>query len=151
MDSIMQFIGLLIQFMTFLVLLASLIIAVYSLKQYRKLTTQKTLEMIHKYNDDERVTAGWQVILDYKKGETNLEEYLSKGSKKRNDFLYLMNLFEIFAIGIEEGIYDKKLALKNLHADITTAYDRDLVGHIRKDGKGAFIHMENMVKECEKY
>ena len=60
-----------------------------------------------------------------------------------------MNMFEILAIGLNRGIYDKGMALDMFSDDLRNIYKdaKPLIEHIRKTGDNAFRHWEELAEK----
>lgn len=105
--------------------------------------------MMHQYNNDARVSAGHQLIRQYK--NQPLDEYL-KQDNNRDDFLFLMNMFENVAIGVDHKIYDEKM-IKGYFSEreLKTVYQesKKFIDHIREreEDPKAFTEFERMVAD----
>ena len=111
---------------------------------------QATLGFINDYNSDRRVSAAHAVLrmIGDKDAATILEEQNS-----RDNFLFLMNMFEILASGFKNGMYDEKIIVSMLGRDIREIYDKSapLIAHIRKaesDGE-AFSEFESLAQSIQ--
>lgn len=121
------------------------VVAMIAIVFHRKIARQKaTLEFIHTYNNDKRVSHGHQVILRHT--DQPLDEYLKPGGAEFDNFLFVMNMFEILAIGLKRGIYDKNMALDMFGDDLRHIYTgaKTLIDHIRKTGPDSYRHVEDL-------
>ena len=106
---------------------------------------QETLNFINNYNADRRVSAGHAVLRAA--GDGDAAQILAEGNNRVN-FLFLMNLFEILAVGLKNGIYDKQMTAGIFGRDIREIYDKSapLIAHIRKaeSDSEAFSEFESL-------
>ena len=140
----MEWLGLFAQWGILIAATASLVIA-------RKIARQRaTLDFIHQYNSEKRVTPGIRAIVNY--NNEPMEEYLKPDGENRENFLLVMNMLEILAIGLKHSIYDKKIAIDMFGDDLREIYSkaRPLIEHIRKTGGGnAYVHIEQLASKVE--
>lgn len=132
---------------TGIVTLVAVLVAVIALLQKRNLSRiTHTLQFIEDYNSDPRVDEAHRFLHSIK-GKSR-DEQLSKFSENRADFLFLLNKFEILAIGLKERIYDKSMIKDCFGYDIHRIYfaSEDLISHIRENDsdKEAFSHFERL-------
>lgn len=110
---------------------------------------QATLNFINGYNDDPRVPKG-HAVLRVGGGETP-EEILTE--ETRVNFLFLMNKFEILAIGLNRGIYDEAIVLDTFGRDIREIYQKSkpFIAHIRgkESDAEAFLGFEKLAGKIE--
>ncbi len=101
------------------------------------------------YNNDGRVSQGHQTIRRYK--DEPLDEYLKQGSENLDNFLFVMNMFEILAIGLKRGIYDENMAVDMFGEDLRHIYEsaKPMTIYIRKTGGEAFRHWEELAARVE--
>ncbi len=109
---------------------------------------KNTLEFMNDYNRDKRVSEGVAVVLSPAyKGEEQANDILKPENRKNYDkFLFLMNEFEILAIGLKHKVYDKEMIKDYFGYDLLTIYKQSklLIETIRtkneadsKDGETA--------------
>ena len=106
-----------------------------------------TLEFISRYNEAPGVSRGHKVIREYN-GESPAE-YLKESGE---DFLFLMNMFETLAIGLDSGIYDEKMVMDALGEELRDICGKaePLIRYIRKKyGGSAFLHIESLASKIK--
>lgn len=134
------------------------IVAVWAIWQNRNITKENhTLSFIRDYNSDARVDAAHRFIRDSVIGHSKqaiADSY--RHADQRANFLFLMNKFEILAVGLERGLYDKKLVDKIFDYDICEIYDsaKPLIDIIREtenssDYALAFENFEKLAAETK--
>ena len=128
-----------------------LLVAVASVWTARKIARQRAaLDFLRQYNKESGVSRGHKVIRKYD-GES-LAEYLKEGGENREDFLFLMNMFEILAVGLDSGIYDEKMIKDALGEELRDIYGKaePLIRHVRvKYGGKAFKHIESLASKIK--
>ncbi len=145
-----EYLTLIVQSLILAVAFASVFIARNAIAAHRQTARQQaTLQFIHQYNADERVSLGHQIILRHE--NESLDEYLKPGGENFNNFLFVMNMFEILAIGLKRGIYDKDMAIDMFGDDLRNIYKgaKKMIEYIRKTGEGAFRHLEELADSVE--
>ena len=103
----------------------SIMAACYSIWDTRRIARQKTtLDFIASYNRDPRVDEAHKIIREYKEKPVTAISPLKNQieSKKRIDFLFLMNMFESMAIGLTHDIYDGEMIKDAFGADLRQIY-----------------------------
>ena len=103
----------------------SIMAACYSIRDNRRIARQKTtLDFIDSYNSNSRVDEAHRIIHKYKetpvKAISPLKDQIE--SKERIDFLFLMNMFELMAIGLTHDIYDVQMIKDAFGADLRQIY-----------------------------
>ena len=116
---------------------------------HRTAKQQATLNFINGYNNDPRVPEGHAVLrMD---GGKMPGDILAKESRIK--FLFLMNKFEILAIGLNRGIYDEIMVLDTFGRDIREIYQKSkpLIAHIRgsESDAEAFLEFEKLAGKIE--
>ncbi len=104
----------------------SLVAACLGVWAGRHTSRQKaTLDFIADYNNDSRVSDGFRVI---RKKPQDLST-----PADRDAFLFLMNKFEILAMGLKNGIYDKRMVSDTYGRDLREIYaqSKPLIEHVR--------------------
>ena len=101
---------------------------------------RETLQFMHDYNNDPMVVEGFDVIYQVKAGDLSVEDAMDRqenGGKSRVAFLHLASKFEILAIGLNNGIYNKKMITDCFGRDISEIFlvSKDLIDHVRNQDK----------------
>ena len=112
-----------------LVLLAAVVVAVISMRLFRRTERQKaTLSFLRDYNNSKSVDAAVALL---RNGAARAD--MSDADKLAvKEFL---NFFEILAIGLETGIYDERMVFRAFGTDIIKYYDRasEFIRSVRKE------------------
>lgn len=78
------------------------------------------------------------------------EENTPLKGQNREDFLFLMNMFEVLSIGLGCGIYDKRMVIKSFGRDLKEIWEKakPLVMHMRSAEKDpeAFVEFERLAE-----
>ncbi len=94
---------------------------------------------IHDYNNDNRFSAGIAVVYKYKDYDEEKSKLIldKENCKDYNNFLVLMNKFEILAIGLKHHFYDKEMINDYFGDDLLKIYtqSKSLIAVIRKSGE----------------
>ncbi|MCH9704624.1 MAG: DUF4760 domain-containing protein [Proteobacteria bacterium] len=129
--------------------LASICIAIWNIRENKKIArVRHTLEFLEAYNRNPRIDEAHEFIREIKdKGNSDqIKEFENK--ENRVPFLFLLNQFEILAIGLSQGIYDKELIEKSFGYDVYEIYQNSekLINYIRqeKGDDGAFRELEKL-------
>ncbi len=100
---------------------------------------KNTLEFINDYNRDKRFDEGIAVLRSsIYEGEKRANYILEEENRKDYEkFLFLMNEFEILAIGLKRKVYDKKMIKDYFGHDLLTTYKKSklLIEAIRTKNK----------------
>ena len=116
------------------------IVAYLSIRENRRIARQKiTLDFIAFYNSDARVDEAHNIIHKYSdapvKGNTPLKDQVD--SEERSDFLFLMNIFELMAVGLTHNIYDIQMIKDafgvDLHQVYVDAHKGNLINAVRAE------------------
>ena len=103
-----------------------------------------TMDFLNGYNDDPRVSEG-HAVLRMDGGKTPGDILTGEN---RDNFLFLMNKFEMLAIGLKRGIYDKDMVLDTFGRDIREIYQKSesFITHIRgnESDAEAFLEFEKL-------
>lgn len=81
-----------------------------------------------------------------------MSQYLAEDGENRENFLFLMNMFEMLAIGLNGGIYDKKMVMDAFGEELRGIYGiaEPLIRHVRGKDKGrAFVHIESLASKIK--
>lgn len=97
-----------------------------------------------------KISLGHKVIRQY--NDNSLEQYLAEGGENRENFLFLMNILEMLAIGLDSKIYDEKMVMEAFDEELCHIYDKanPLIWHIRGKDSLAFVHIESLVSKLKK-
>ena len=120
-------------------------IALLSVMTGRWLTARRaTLEFLHEYNASPEVGRAFKILRAPPESGIPLE------GKNREDFLFLMNMFEVLAIGLSRGIYDKRMVVQSFGRDLKEIWEKALpfVRHVREreNDPDAFREFEKLAK-----
>ena len=101
-----------------------------------------TLGLMRDYNASPEVGRALKILRDPDRRNFSLE------GRDREDFLFLMNMFEMLAVGLGRGIYDKKMIVLYFGRDLKGVWElaAPFVRHIREFEKDrdAFTEFEKL-------
>lgn len=122
---------------------ASAAIALLSVMTGRWLTARRaTLDFLRDYYTSPEVGRAFKILRASPHDNIPLE------NQNREDFLFLMNMFEVLAIGLERGIYDKRMTVQFFGRDLKIIWEKALpfVMHLRTQEKDpdAFREFEKL-------
>ena len=130
-----------------LILLAAVVVALASLRLFRKTERQKaTLSFLRDYNASRSVDAAIAL----------LRRGVARADMSEDDKLAVkefLNFFEILAVGLETGIYDERMVFRAFGTDIIKYYDRarDFIAAVRdEDGEIVDVAYERFEALAEK-
>lgn len=106
-----------------------------ALVQNRKMEKiRHTHDFVRDYNNDDRIDRAHQFLRNIQDISPDEAISLYGNSGHRADFLFLMNQFEILAIGLKKGIYDKNFIYNIFGNEIYRSYYKSerLINHIRE-------------------
>ena len=121
----------------------SAVIAMLSVMTGRWLTARRaTLDFLRDYYTSPEVGRAFKILRASPESNIPLE------NQNREDFLFLMNMFEVLAIGLERNIYDKRMIIQFFGRDLKKIWEKSLpfVTHLRTQEKDpdAFKEFENL-------
>ncbi len=136
-----------------IILVTAVIVAVVGVIQNRTLARQKvTLSFLLEYNDSQETTEAIQIL---KKAKDNRYWYKELSDDDKHAVKFLLNKFEILAIGLEKNIYDNGMIDNAFGADLIMYYHyaeqfiEDLKAEERRSGTAKdmpFEHFEKLAK-----
>lgn len=120
---------------TFIVL-AGVAVAVYSLRESRKIARRKqTADTLLQSRTDDQLRNGIQLIRQYHEGEKNIRCLGDANGDKEELFsiLYVLNYYESVAVGIAEDIFDDAMWRKSQYSQVVKLWSHvmPLVHHLR--------------------
>ena len=131
------------------ILLLALFVALLSLWSARNTERQKaTLDFLREYNDSDVVAEGTRILNDWGGGE----EYVNLNKEGRIAVNEFLNLFEMLAIGLKNGIYDEQMTRDALETTIvryyrkTERFIRDFRNRDNDTRDAAFEHFEHLAR-----
>ena len=105
------------------------------------------------YNSDSRVDEAHRIIHKYKetpvKAISPLKDQIE--SKERIDFLFLMNMFELMAIGLTHDIYDVQMIKDAFGADLRQIYVDAQKGNLIDAVRAETPDLPDFLSEYEKF
>ena len=109
---------------------------------------RETLDFLKRYNSDERISSGHAVLR-----MNGAADEILKNKENLDNFLFLMNEFEILAIGLKNEIYDEAIVLDAMGRDISAIYQKSemLIKYRRKNvsAPAAFLEFEKLAGKVE--
>ena len=149
MNEILEWASLIAAFSAFASAVGATIGAYCAIKANKIIAKQQaTLDFVNDYNNDERVSEAFKVIRNYKQSNQTLEVYLQKEGDNRKHFLLLMNKFEILTVGLDAGIYDRKIVNNIFGTEMRDVFANagPMIDHIRdNEDNDIFSNMERMI------
>lgn len=120
-------------------------IALLSVMTGRWLAARRaTLDFLQNYYASPEVGRAFKILRQPPENSIPLE------GQNREDFLFLMNMFEVLAIGLSSGIYDKRMTVQSFGRDLKEIWEKakPFVPHVREreNDPDAFREFERLVE-----
>ena len=144
----------------FFTALGGVIAALRGISSARKTARQQaTLEFMNEYSDSSKASEGIRLIREIQNDQPATDAVLSAidnpvgedNNDKRAHALFVLNRFEILAIGLKQKIYDRKMVEYFWGHDIKEFFklSQPIISHIRKKDAEAFVEFEELAKRVK--
>ena len=136
------------------------IAAVVGIAVSRKTARQQaTLEFMNEYSDSSKVSEGIRLIREIQDDQPATDDVLraidnpvgQENNEKRAHALFVLNKFEILAVGLKQKIYDRKMVEDFWGHDIKKFFElsEPIISHIRKEDAKAFVEFEELARRVK--
>ena len=124
-------------------------IALLSVVSFRRVAARRaTLDFLRRYTAAPEVARGIKILR-----ANSPDKFIPLEGENRENLLFLLNMFESLAIGLDSGIYDKRMVIQSFGRDLKVVWERaePFIQHIRDTEKDpdAFTQFENLAKRTQ--
>ena len=119
-------------------------IALLSVASFRRVAARRaTLDFLRRYTTAPEVAKAFKIL---RAGTP--EKFLPLEGENRENLFFLLNMFEVLAVGLDSGIYDKRMVVQSFGRDLKVVWEsaEPFVRHVRdKDNDPeAFTEFERL-------